>query len=200
MINICPECEEGYFKDGVCSKCFFSIVDPLSPKCPLCGGTIEIKGPFSGLYYPKCMDYDCLPEIPEVKKIYRNTPKETLEAWIELCKKIMIHIGVNSVFGFSSTNHYIFGGVLRKPQLVLYVSDKKVWEEKKCCSDYTNNPEYEVLSNLGFHEDCDATFIQTYDRKQIKIEDKEQLKEKLIKAGFEYSKEFEEFMRDGEEE
>ncbi len=105
---------------------------------------------------------------------------------------------INSVFGFGTVETY--DGESR--ELCLYVSDAKVWKEERCCSDYTNQAELEVLGNLGFGEEMDAVFKllkQKYNGlTMVDVEQltREEIQDKLTDAGFVYDAKFEEFMKD----
>lgn len=111
---------------------------------------------------------------------------------------------INSVFGFGLWYESCSCDSLRT-KLCVYVSDKKVWEEEKCCSDYTNEEEGEVLWRLGLGEEMEAVFTlldkQWDGSKVVPVEKitKEEIHKKLIEAGFTYDKKFEDFMKEYEE-
>lgn len=108
---------------------------------------------------------------------------------------------INSVFGFGLIKDFDIKTQADIVKPCLYVSNKNEWE-KGYCSDYTGKEEYEVLGDLGFIEECDATFSQVEQKYNglimvdVKQLTKEQIHEKLTKAGFVYDEKFEEFMID----
>ena len=96
--------------------------------------------------------------------------------------------------------------IIQKKILCVYISDRDVWDKTGYCSDYTNSPEAEMLGKLGLTEEMDGVFsllTEEYENGEFVPTDiltQEQIHDKLVEAGFVYDADFEEFMRDFEEE
>jgi hypothetical protein len=93
----CPACQEtNCYKDGICSICNFTVLNEDDLRCPLCASEVQINGPTTSCYHdaedssvpkyvPECMDYGCLPDIPNIDDVPKETKEDTVKAFIELC-------------------------------------------------------------------------------------------------------------------
>ena len=79
---------------------------------------------------------------------------------------------------------------ISKNERRFYFSDKKEWEENKCCSDRLDNDVYNTIYDIGLIEEMEGIWS-----KQDKKTTKQEIENKLIELGFEYNEEFEKFMR-----
>jgi hypothetical protein len=74
---------------------------------------------------------------------------------------------------------------------VVYISDKKTWEEKHCCNDKVNRLVFEMLDNAGFAEMQEAIF-EPLDGSLTK----QQIFTKVSNLGIIHNEDFELFMSD----